>query len=255
VSADAAYFDQWYADMGASKHRDDIPARTLGLPPELESTSLLSWDGIAAVAEALQVGSGDTFVDLACGRGGYGLEIAHRTGATVIGIDFSAVAVARARDRAAERGYEAGSAAQFRVGDLLATGLPAASVNAAVCIDAMQFAQPYAEGLAEARRVLVPGGRLVLTGWQARDLGDEDVPERLRRDVGAELTAAGFLEVAVRHMPDWRAAERRYWEAAVDVEVEDDPALRSLRDEGLRTLPRLERTDRILATGRAPDAS
>lgn len=39
---DAGYFDQWYADMATSPARDAIAARTLGLPPELQSTSLLT---------------------------------------------------------------------------------------------------------------------------------------------------------------------------------------------------------------------
>ena len=52
---DAAYFDQWYADMATSPARDAIVARTLGLPPELQSTSMLTWPGIAEVTEALRL--------------------------------------------------------------------------------------------------------------------------------------------------------------------------------------------------------
>ncbi|HZC71067.1 MAG TPA: hypothetical protein VE442_10250 [Jatrophihabitans sp.] len=68
----AERFDQWYADMANSPARDEIAARTLGLPAELESSSLLSCDGIADVTAALAVRPGDVLVDLACGRGGYG---------------------------------------------------------------------------------------------------------------------------------------------------------------------------------------
>src|SRR3954453_19460762 len=103
--------------MAVSPAHADVPTRTLGLPPELESTSLLSWDGIADVVRALQVGPGDILVDLACGRGGYGIEVARRTGPRLIGVDFSAVAIDRARQRP-------GGTAEFRVGELTATGLP-----------------------------------------------------------------------------------------------------------------------------------
>jgi len=89
TSPSAEYFDQWYADMAVSPTHQDVAIQTLGLPPELESTSLLSWDGIADVTDALGVGPDDVLVDLACGRGGYGLEIARRTGAELIGVDFS----------------------------------------------------------------------------------------------------------------------------------------------------------------------
>ncbi len=55
---DAAYFDQWYDDMATSPARDAIVARTLGLPPELQSNSLLTWPGIAEVTEALRMPPG-----------------------------------------------------------------------------------------------------------------------------------------------------------------------------------------------------
>jgi SAM-dependent methyltransferase len=245
---DAQYFDQWYCDLGRSPAHEQIAIQALGLPPELESTSLLAWDGIADLVDAVGVGRGDVLVDLACGRGGYGLEIAHRTGASLIGVDFSAVAIERARQKAAEQ-------AEFRVGDLSATGLPDAGATAVVCIDAMQFADPYADGLAECLRILAPGGRLALTGWEPAEPGDEQVPARLRRDIGAELVAAGFDDVVVRHMPEWRNAERRHWELAVQVQPAGDPALESLHAEGTRALGWLERSRRVLATGVAPASS
>jgi Ohr subfamily peroxiredoxin len=80
-------------------------------------------------------------VDLACGRGGYGLEIAARTGARLIGIDFSAEAVRQAREQARRLGVTA----DFRIGDLAATGLDAGSADAVLCVDAIHFApQPDA---------------------------------------------------------------------------------------------------------------
>src|SRR5260370_3917058 len=96
----AEYFDGWYADMTASPVKDEIQQRHLGLPPHLLSTSLLGWEGIAETVAALRLSPGDTLVDLACGRGGYGLELAGRTGARLVGIDFSAEAVRQASEHA-----------------------------------------------------------------------------------------------------------------------------------------------------------
>jgi hypothetical protein len=73
-------FDGWYAAMSGSPVKDEIHRRHLGLPPLLLSTSLLGWAAIAEVAEGLRLSPGDTMLDVACGRGGYGLEIAARTG-------------------------------------------------------------------------------------------------------------------------------------------------------------------------------
>ncbi len=77
----AEQFDDWYADMTGSPAMDEIQQRHLSLPPRLLSSSLLGWDGIAEATAVLRLSPGGTLVDLACGRGGYGLEIAARTGA------------------------------------------------------------------------------------------------------------------------------------------------------------------------------
>src|SRR5215468_12074051 len=121
----AEYFDGWYADMIASPVKDEIQQRHLGLPPHLLSTSMLGWEGIAEAVAALRLSPGDTLVDLACGRGGYGLEITARTGARLVGVDFSAEAVRQAGEHA----RRLGATARFRVGNLAATGLEAGSAT------------------------------------------------------------------------------------------------------------------------------
>jgi hypothetical protein len=62
--------------MTTSPARDAIVARTPGLPPELQSTSMLTWQGIAEVTDALQMPQDGLLLDVACGRGGYGIEVA-----------------------------------------------------------------------------------------------------------------------------------------------------------------------------------
>src|SRR5689334_24345946 len=127
--------------MAVSPVKDEIEQRHLGLPPGLLSTSLLTWSGIAEVTGALRLPAGGVLVDLACGRGGYGLEIAGRAGARLVGVDFSAEAVRQAAEQARRRG----AAAEYRVGDLAATGLDAGLANGVLCVDAIHFApQPEA---------------------------------------------------------------------------------------------------------------
>jgi SAM-dependent methyltransferase len=244
----ADYFDGWYADMTGSPVKDEIQQRHLGLPPHLLSTSLLGWDGIAEATAALRLSAGRTLVDLACGRGGYGLEVAARTGARLIGVDFSAEAVRQAR----EHTRRLGAAAEFRVGDLAATGLDTGCAEAVLCVDAIQFAPEPAAAYREIARILAPGGRVVLTGWQPRRRDDERVPERLRQvDLEAALTAAGLGSVEVGDRPGWRAAERAMWEEAAALDPGEDPALRSFHDEGVRSLPIFDLLRRVIATATA----
>lgn len=242
-------FDQWYADMVGSPVKDEIQRRHLGLPPDLLSTSLLSWEGIAEVAAALQLKRGDTLLDLACGRGGYGLEIAARTGARLVGVDFSMEAVRQAREGA----RRLARTAEFLVGVLTATGLDAGSIDAVLCVDAIQFADPPVPAYRELARVLKPGGRVVLTCWEPAQPGDPRLVERLRDiDLAAGLTEAGFAHVDVRERPDWRAAERSMWREAAALDPGEDPALRSFHGEGVRTLGTWDLLRRVMATALAP---
>lgn len=248
---EARYFDAWYADMQASPTRDALFGAALGLPPELESTSLLPWDGIADVAAALRLPQGGHLVDLACGRGGYGLELAERTGARVTLVDYSRVAVARAAEKAVERGLA--ERARAVVGSLLATGLADGVADAVVVVDAVQFVSERVAALREVRRVLRSGGRAVLTCWEPVAASDDQLPERLRGiDLAAELQAAGYDEVHVVERPDWRAQERALWERMAALDGRDDPAVASMVEEGTRSLADWDRVRRVLATATAP---
>src|SRR5512142_3251289 len=244
----ADYYDRWYAEMALSPARDAIVRRHLGLPAHMLSTSLLTWDAVDDVRAGLRLSPGRTLLDLACGRGGYGLEVAHRTGARLVGVDFSAEAVTQARRYA----QELGRTARFDVGHLSATGLGDASVDAVMCVDAVQFAEPPEAAYAEIRRVLVPGGRVVLTCWQPVEPDDDRLPARLRRvDPGAGLVAAGFLEVEVRDRPDWLAVEHGLWREAGALDPGTDPGLRSLREEAVRVQQCDGLIRRVMATATA----
>jgi len=246
-SALAQYFDGWYADMTASSVKDEIHQRHLGLPPGLLSNSALTWQGIAEVTEALHLSPRATLLDLACGRGCYGLEIAGRTDARLVGVDFSAEAIHQARQQA----RRLGRAAAFHVGDLAAPGLGAGSAGAVLCVDAIQFAPRPDAAYGELRRVLAPGGRVVLTCWEPVN-PDERVPDRLRRvSLHAGLAAAGFSEIKVRERPSWRAAERSMWEEAAALDPGDDPSLQSFHNEGVRSLDTFTLLRRVMATATA----
>lgn len=245
----AEEFDGWYADMTGSPVKDEIQQRYLGLPPHVLSTSLLGWDGIAEATAALRLSPGRTLVDLACGRGGYGLEIAARTGARLVGVDFSAEAVRQAREHA----RRLGAAAEFRIGDLAGTGLDADSADAVLCVDAIHFARQPDAAYREIARVLKPGGRAVLTCWEPLNRDDQRLPERLRRvGLRAGLAGAGLGDIEVADRPGWRAAERAMWEEAAALDPGDDPALRSFHDEGVGSLEIFGLVRRVIATATAP---
>ncbi|MGH3368032.1 MAG: class I SAM-dependent methyltransferase [Nocardioidaceae bacterium] len=245
----ATYFDRWYAEMAAAPAKDEIMQHHLRLPSYLLSTSTISWDGIGELETALRLGADSRLLDLACGRGGIGLEIAGRAGARLIGVDVSAEAVRQARASARRLKQEA----DFHVADLTATGLDARSVDAVLCVDSLQFADPAEDAYREIRRVVAPGARVVLTGWEPLDGHDDRLPARLRDvDLAAGLTAAGFDDVQVSEQPEWREAERRMWQEAVELSPDRDAALQAFREEGVRALQTFILLRRVSATATAP---
>jgi SAM-dependent methyltransferase len=103
-------------------------------------------------------------LELASGTGIVGLAAAAALGGRgrVVMSDFSPAMLAVARRRGEELGLEG---LEFRVIDAERMDLPDASVDAVVCrFGYMLMADPQS-AMAETRRVLRPGGRLVLAVW------------------------------------------------------------------------------------------
>ncbi|MGQ0830358.1 MAG: class I SAM-dependent methyltransferase [Microthrixaceae bacterium] len=107
-----------------------------------------------AVHHRLGIGPGDRLLDLACGSG-LAIELARARGTTCFGIDASTRLVAVAQDR--------NPGSDIRVGDMAALPWDDESVDVVTSFRGIWGTTPAA--VDEARRVLVPGGRLALTVW------------------------------------------------------------------------------------------
>jgi ubiquinone/menaquinone biosynthesis C-methylase UbiE len=224
------------------------------LPPEIEPYSFVSVALLGGLGDALALSPGTTLVDLGCGRGGPGLWLAQSRGAILIGVDFSAVAVQQATDRAALFGLA--DRARFVVGDLAGTGLADGAADAVVSIDALHFAADPTAAAREAWRLLRPGGRLVLTNWQARSPADPQPPSRMRIDWATTLGSAGFGEVRVEARPAWHDLFTRVFQVALELgDPGDDEGLALLQDEARQMLPQAHLVDRVVATATRPHAT
>ncbi len=110
----------------------------------------LRWRRIAAEAV---VRSGDRVLDACCGTGDLALACARR-GGVVTGLDFSPAMLERARRKL--------PAATWVEGDLLALPFEAGAFEAATVGFGVRNVADLEKGLAELRRVLVPGGRVAV---------------------------------------------------------------------------------------------
>src|SRR5690349_16439709 len=99
----AEYFDGWYANQAAMPTVAEIMNRHMGFPPGTRA-GVVPAEAIPELAEELRLKPGGTLLDIACGRGAYGLLVAKQAGTPLIGIDFSARALTEAREQAARMG-------------------------------------------------------------------------------------------------------------------------------------------------------
>jgi ubiquinone/menaquinone biosynthesis C-methylase UbiE len=127
--------------------------------------------------ELLRLPPGATVVDVGCGTARAVAELAQDAG-HAIGVDLSPAMVAAARDRYPGLDVRAAGADSLPLNDGQAHGYRADKVYHVL-------PDPQA-ALAEARRVLAPGGRIVLVGqdWDTVVI-DSDQPELTRRIVHA----------------------------------------------------------------------
>ncbi|MGQ4271497.1 methyltransferase domain-containing protein [Nocardiopsis changdeensis] len=143
------------------------------------------------VRDRLRARPGDTVVDVGCGGGRATAELA-AAGARAVGVDLDPAMLDAAR--AAHPGTD------FRHGDAYRLPLDDGSAHGYRAEKVYHSLDDPARALAEAHRVLAPGGRLVLLGqdWDAY-MVDSDDPGTTRRIVAAYADT----------MPDPRAPRRQ----------------------------------------------
>jgi sarcosine/dimethylglycine N-methyltransferase len=185
------------AKLKASRgHLDDLT------PDELFPHDQDHYGGLAAndvLAERAGIGNDTRVVDFCAGLGGPSRYFAYRYGADVTGIELTPARVKGAE----ELTRRVGLAHRVRVieGNVMQVPLPAESVDVVVSQEALLHVPDKQRALAEACRILKPGGRIAFTDWVAhRALSDADRELMWRGMAVTELydlpTYAGLLRGA-----------------------------------------------------------
>lgn len=167
------------------------------------------------LCDAIGVGQGKRALDLCCGHGVVCTALADR-GAHVAGLDFSPAMIDLARQTLPN--------VTFFEGDATATGLDHESLDAITIGFGIPHIPQPAQALAEAHRLLRPGGRLAFSVWcgagspgafgwlfdAVARLGDPIVTLPAGPDAHAfadpghaipAMTAAGFTEITLIDVP------------------------------------------------------
>lgn len=181
----------------------------------------------AKTRAALALSEGEYGLEVGCGIGFLACEMAHEVGAAgrVVGLDNSPDMIAASKDRAQRDGLS--DRLEFMVGDATQLDFPSAAFDFVVAVQVYLYVAEIERALGEARRVLRPGGRLVIvdTDWDSCVWLTAD-RERHRRVLEARLH-----ELPQPHLPPaFLGLLRRVGLNLVRVEVHPILNLRYERD-------------------------
>lgn len=151
---------------------------------ELRSLHIAESEVEAAVARALGEKPVGELIDIGTGTGRM-LELFGRAARRALGVDRSPEMLRLARVKLAQ----AGIASELRQGDMYALPVASGSADTVILHQVLHYAQQPAAAVAEAARLLAPGGRLLIV-----DFAPHDHEELRIRDAHARL---GFADEAV----------------------------------------------------------
>ncbi|HJT32825.1 MAG TPA: class I SAM-dependent methyltransferase [Pirellulales bacterium] len=118
---------------------------------------------IGLVAEQAALGRGSQVCDVGCGYGGTARVLANESAAIVTGLTISENQYAYA-----QRLTSGADNPKYLLRNWADNGLPDESFDAVIAIESTEHMVDKPQFFAEARRVLRPGGRLVVCAWLAR---------------------------------------------------------------------------------------
>ncbi len=205
-------------------------------PEELFAFDQDHYGGLAVVdtlAERAQIRPGSQVADFCAGLAGPARYLAHKYDAVVTCIELNP----HRAPGAADLTRRVGLASRVRVvrADVMQVPLVRECMDAVISQEALLHVPDKRAALAEAHRVLKPGGRLVFTDWTQHQQMDDADAESMWRGIAAQsvqsvsgythlLSEVGFRRIAVEDLTEqWGAIlEQRF------------AMYRDLRDETLR---------------------
>jgi SAM-dependent methyltransferase len=146
------------------------------------------------VVAALDLPAGARILDAGCGSGRNMVELA-RYG-EVTGVELSAIALEAARAR---------DVGDVIAGSVLAMDVPDGVFDLAVCLDVIEHLADDRAALRELRRVVAPGGALIVTVpayqwlWSGHDVANEHFRRYSQRRLLEAAQAAGWRCVRATH--------------------------------------------------------
>ena len=247
-----AAVDAWAAEDGADRITGDDIARLGAVRADRAAAAEAyfeaqagQWDAIrslhvaeseveAAIARRLADAPLGRLVDVGTGTGRM-IELFGAEAVSAIGVDRSPAMLRIARSKLDAAGQrQAGLArAELRQGDMYALPLAARSADVVILHQVLHYAQQPAAAIAEAARLLAPGGRLLIVDFAGHDhelLRTRDAHARLGFDddqIAGWFAAAGLDGAPVERLEGGELTVK-LWLGRRAPEIADDAAIEDL---------------------------
>lgn len=194
------YYQRYYQFDGRSQWMERIWREAFGdaFPEGLDHYGYVTKHDLASISDRLHCPAGSTLLDMGCGKGGPGLQLASQKGLRLIGMDIVPEAVAQAN--AFQAKFELEYSAHFMVGDFYQIPLPDDSVDAVVSIDSLWAVPNKIQALTMMKRVMKPGASFVFTHW-----------DLLSTDPVALLELSGLKFIHREETAGWKDYQHRVY--------------------------------------------
>ncbi len=113
---------------------------------------------------------GEKVLEIGCSNGRIAEYLAQKSGCLILGIDYSDVAIAQARQRTQSKADQL----TFQCVDLIADEIPGEGYDTIVAVDCIYFMGDYEATIKKLRARLKPGGRMIVTAIQVKEEGDSE---------------------------------------------------------------------------------
>lgn len=113
---------------------------------------------------------GEKVLEVGCSNGCITEYIHQQAGCTLLGVDYSDVAIAQAQRRTQDKA----ATLNFRCVDLIRDELPGGDYDVILAIDSIYFMGDYGATVAKLNAKLAPGGRMIIAAFQAKEENDPD---------------------------------------------------------------------------------
>lgn len=171
-------------------------------PLNLDHYGYTSLTDLKTIAEKIELDEGAILLDVGCGKGGPGLEIAQKLNLSLIGIDLIPGAIIQA-NKMKER-YKLAFPASFEVGEFKEIPLEDNYADVVLSFDAFWSVEDKVKALDEVKRVMKPGSKFIFTHWDIQNFDPTSIFEK-----------SGMRLISRTETPDWNEYQKKVYEGII----------------------------------------